>query len=507
MDEFDLQLRNIARADEEAETKAGAKMLGLPYVSLVGLPIEPDVLTILPKDGATANRVVAFGRKGNEVSVASDVPKAKALQPFLKEMTAATKMNFHLAYCSKTSLEYALALYKVLAPEAPKEQKVEVTAEKEESFEKTIESFEDLKEKITQVPTTDLLDLIFAGAVKNEASDIHLEPQENKVRIRYRIDGVLQDVADLAPESYHPLAARIKYLAKLKLDVTHPQDGRFTITVGQDEIDIRVASLPSNYGEAFVMRLLTKGAAFTTLENLGFRPDALALIEEAISLPQGVILNTGPTGSGKTTTLYAILQKLNQPEKKIITMENPIEFRVDGIEQIQVDTENKTAFLDILKGSLRQDPDVMMIGEIRDAETANIALQAAMTGHLVLSTLHTNNAPSAFARLADLGVPAYLMAGTINLIIGQRLVRKICQDCQGQGCDACRKTGYRGRVALVEVLKPTREIEELIQKKAPLRDFEETAKKLGMKTMHEDGLEKVAAGITTKEEVERVTKE
>jgi general secretion pathway protein E len=313
-------------------------------------------------------------------------------------------------------------------------------------------------------------------------------------------------MADLPVVTYKQIINRIKYLSKLKLDVTHPQDGRFTIDVVGEEVDIRVATLPATYGEAVVMRLLPKKKSFLTMQNLGFRPDAQAAIEEAISQPQGVILNTGPTGSGKSTTLYAILQKLNTPERKIITMENPVEYRIDGIEQIQIDLENQTAFMDILKGSLRQDPDVMMIGEIRDAESASIALQAAMTGHLVLSTLHTNNAASTYARLLEIGVEPYLMGGTMNLIIAQRLVRKVHAECGGKGCAICHNTGYKGRVALVEYIKPTAEIEALVQRKASLREFEEVAKKMGMKTMYEDGQEKIAAGITTKEEVDRVTR-
>ncbi|MBM2820998.1 MAG: gspE, partial [Candidatus Berkelbacteria bacterium] len=237
-------------------------------------------------------------------------------------------------------------------------------------------------------------------------------------------------------------------------------------------------------------------------------------INEAISKPQGMIINTGPTGSGKTTTLYAILQKLNEPGKKIITMEDPIEYRVKGIEQVQINADKdavsektQTSFLDALKGCMRQDPDILMIGEIRDKETAHTALQAAMTGHLVLTTLHTNNAPTALARLVDMGIEPYLLAGSINLIIAQRLVRVFCPDCQGKGCEICHESGLHGRTAIIEVLEPGAEIEKLIRDKAPLRDFESTAHKLGMRTMHEDGMDKVSQGLTTKEEVERVMKE
>ena len=507
MPDIDLTLQQFAREDEEKHAQAAAKKLKLPYINLVGYPIAPEVLSIIPEEQANKYGVISYLRAGEMVRVATHTPQNKDLQPLLNKLSAATKNQFVISYCSETSLRYGLSLYHVLAPEAPKEEKVEVTQAKEEIFEEELKTFQDLKEKITQVSTTELLDLVFAGAIKNDATDIHLEPQEKTFRIRFRIDGVLQDVANLPIKIYHQIIARIKYLSKLKLDITHPQDGRFAVQVLNEEVDIRVATLPTSYGESVVMRLLPKKKKFTEMENLGFNKGASEVIKEAISKPQGMILNTGPTGSGKTTTLYAILQRLNKGDKKIITLENPIEYRVEGIEQIQIDPEEKTGFLEALKGALRQDPDIMMIGEIRDAETANIALQAAMTGHLVLTTLHTNNAPSALARLVDLGAPPYLLAGSINLIIGQRLVRTVHKECGGKGCALCHNTGYKGRQAIIEVLVPAKEIEDLIRKKAALRDFEETAHKLGMKTMYEDGMEKVAKGITTKEEVERVTKE
>jgi len=507
MSDIDLTLQQFAREDEEKQAKDMAAKLKVPYINLVGYPVSPDVLAVIPGDKAFEYGVIAYLRAGKTVRVATDHPQEANLKTFLTQLAVASKNKFIISNCSKTSLRYGLSLYRLLLVDKPKESKVEVTEEKEASFEEELQSFQDLKEKIAQVSTTELLDVIFAGAIKNDATDVHIEPEESDFRIRYRIDGVLQDVAKLPLETYHQLISRIKYLAKLKIDVSHPQDGRFEVQVLKEDVDIRVSSLPTSYGQAIVMRLLPKNKEFVDLEKLGFNRGALEVIREAISKPQGLILNTGPTGSGKTTTLYAILQKLNQPGKKIITLENPIEYRVEGIEQIQIDPDQKTGFLDALKASLRQDPDILMIGEIRDSETANIALQAAMTGHLVLTTLHANNAPTAIARLVEMGIAPYLLAGSINLIIGQRLIRTKCSHCQGKGCEVCHKTGYKGRTAIVEVLVPTKEIEELITKKAALRDFEETAHKLGMKTMSEDGMEKVAAGITSKEEVERVTKE
>jgi len=506
MADINLQLQQIAREDEERHTKEQAQKLGLPYINLVGYPFAPDVMALVPANIANQYRIVAYLRAGDLIRLATHEPQNPELKNIIAQLQAANKARIEISYCSETSIRYALDSYRLLLPET-KEAKVEVTEEKEAGFEQEIATLEGLKEKISQVSTSELLDVLFAGAIKLDASDIHLEPGEQNFRIRYRIDGVLEEIAQLPMSAFHNLLSRIKFLAKLKLDVTHPQDGRFEIKVLATDVDIRVATLPTSYGEAVGMRLLPKNKKFLKLDNLGFPEDVLKMIREAMAKPQGMIINTGPTGSGKTTTLYAILQELNQPGKKIITLEDPIEYRVAGIEQIQIDAENKTGFLDALKGSLRQDPDILMIGEIRDQETARIALQAAMTGHLVLTTLHTNNAPAALARLTDIGVEPYLLAGSINLIIGQRLVRTIHQECGGKGCPACRNTGFKGRIAIVEAIAPGPEIEKLIRQKAALRDFEETAHKLGMRTMYEDGMDKVAKGLTTKEEVERVTKE
>ena len=532
MPDIDLTLQQFAREDEEKHAKEEAEKLKIPYINLVGYPLAPEVLNIIPKEEAYAHSLVAYLRMGNTVRVVTNRPGSPDLNDYIEKLKQATQNEVVLSYCSETSIRYGLTLYQTLLPEIQKTDKVEVTSESQKSFEDQIQSFSDLKEKIAEVSTTELLDVLFAGAVKNDATDIHIEPEENDFRIRYRIDGVLQDVAKLPPEGFHAVISRIKYLSKLKLDVNNPQDGRFEVAVMDETMDIRVSTLPTSYGEAVVMRLLPKKKKFVDLETLGFNKGAMEVIKEAISKPQGLILNTGPTGSGKTTTLYAILQKLNEPGKKIITLENPIEYRIDGIEQIQIETGNtnaqmkddqnrrdsndtseqrinreNTTFANALRACLRQDPDILMVGEIRDGETANTALQAAMTGHLVLSTLHTNNAPAALARLMEMGIPPYLLAGSINLIIAQRLVRKVCTNCQGKGCEVCHKSGFKGRIAIIEVLTPSREIDNLIQKQAALRDFEETAHKLGMKTMYEDGMEKVAAGLTTKEEIERVTKQ
>lgn len=514
MSDIDLTIQQFSREDEERHAKETAEKLKLPYINLVGFAIEPDVLNMILKEIALTNGIVAFAQEGQSLKVATNHQDMTKLNPVLQQLATNIKMEIKVSFASASSIKYGLKMYDVLLPETTHSQGVEVSGQSQKDFSESFESFDEFKEKIATSSTTEFLDIVFAGATALDATDVHIEPQEKDFRIRFRIDGVLQDVATLPLTTFHATSSRIKYLAKLKLDKSSPQDGRFAIKVSGEDVDVRVSSLPTTYGEAIVMRLLPKNKQFVSLEGLDLNQESLSAINEAISKPQGMILNTGPTGSGKTTTLYAILQKLNQPGRKIITMENPIEYHVAGIEQIQIDQEpaspagrNKITFLDALKASLRQDPDVLMVGEIRDRETAEIALQAAMTGHLVLSTLHSNNAPAALARLTEMGIEPYLLAGSINLILGQRLVRKICKSCSGKGCEVCRKTGFKGRTAIMEALVPKKEIEELITQKAALRTFEEKAHELGMKTMYEDGLNKVSKGITTKEEVERVTRE
>lgn len=523
MAEIDQILNNFSREDEEKRAQESAKTMGIAYINLVGYPFAPDVMALIPESDCLDYRLVAYLKVGDKIKVATDQPTDEKLKGYLSTLGQTLKATISVSLCSKTSIEYALSLYRVLNPQVVQKD-VQVTEEQEEKFESEIKNISELREQIYKVSTTKLLDVVFAGAVKLDASDIHLEPGETQLRIRYRIDGVLQDVANLPMSAFHNFVSRIKYLGKLKLDVSEPQNGRFAVQVLDQPVDIRVATLPTSYGEAVTMRLLPKDKTFIDLEHLGFSSENLAKISEALAKPQGMIICTGPTGSGKTTTLYAMLKKLNLPGKKIITLEDPIEYRVEGIEQVQITHHEKdidrfhdnveeiaereqSDFLGALKGCLRQDPDILMVGEVRDKETADVALQAAMTGHLVLTTLHTNNAPSAMARLTEMGIEPYLLGGTINLIIGQRLVRTIHKDCGGKGCAGCHETGLKGRVAITEVFKPGPEIEKLILDKAPLRTFEAKAQELGMKTMREDGLEKVKAGITTAEEVTRVSGE
>jgi type II secretory ATPase GspE/PulE/Tfp pilus assembly ATPase PilB-like protein len=393
---------------------------------------------------------------------------------------------------------------------------------------------------------TDMVTLIIAAAIKTRASDIHIESEQNSVKIRFRIDGILHDVATLDKKIWPKVIARIKLLAKLKINITErPQDGRFTIFLADEKIDVRVSALPTTYGESVVMRLLMSSAVKLTFEKLGLRGKAYDDLQREIKKPNGMIVTTGPTGSGKTTTMYAILTKLNTPGIKIVTIEDPIEYRLEGISQSQVDVAKKYTFANGLRSILRQDPDIVMVGEIRDLETADIAINAALTGHVVFSTLHTNDASGTVPRFLSMGVKPFLLAPALNAMIGQRLVRKICPHCKeeahldkatltkaesilkkipaksgykvetqnlkfykGAGCPKCQGLGYWNRIGIFEVMTMNPEVEQLtLTGQVSEYDMLKVAVKYGMITMIQDGLLKALEGITTVQEVFRVAKD
>jgi type II secretion system protein E len=373
-----------------------------------------------------------------------------------------------------------------------------------------------------------LVNLIIDNAAKESASDIHVEPEETNVRVRYRIDGILYDKEILPLKTQAALFSRIKLLSQMNIAERRlPQDGRIRGRYSGKDIDIRVSTIPTIYGESIVMRLLDRETSFIDLEDLGFNKDLLKKYEGLIKKPYGMLLITGPTGSGKTTTLYAALDKINSPDKKIITIEEPVEYLLKGITQIQVRPKIGLTFATGLRHIVRQDPDIIMVGEIRDIETANIGIHASLTGHLLFSTLHTNDAPSAVTRLIDMGVENYLVSSTLMGVMAQRLVRKICTECKesypasddiraelgpgvetlsrGRGCPACMDTGYRGRIAIFELLTIDDDIRDLVLARASAREIKERAISFGMRTLYEDGIDKVKKGITTVEEVLRVT--
>jgi len=390
--------------------------------------------------------------------------------------------------------------------------------------------------KDQDAPIIKLVNLLIAEAVRRRASDIHIEPLGTRLRVRYRIDGVLHEVPGPSKKLQGSIISRIKIMAGMNIaEKRLPQDGRIKIELEKKELDLRVSSLPAMYGESIVMRILDKTGFLVGLEDIGFLPDHRKDFERLINLPNGMILVTGPTGSGKTTTLYATLSHINQKERKVITIEDPVEYQLDGINQVQVKPQIGLTFANGLRSILRQAPDIIMVGEIRDFETAEIAIQSALTGHLIFSTLHTNDAPSAITRLVDMGVKAYLVASTVQGVLAQRLVRTICPSCRysykpsseekmelmlkaedadsielykGKGCPDCNGTGFKGRMGIFELLILNDEIREMILYNASATEIQQRAKKLtGFRTLKEDGLEKVKRGYTTIEEVARVTQD
>lgn len=406
----------------------------------------------------------------------------------------------------------------------------EIMVDVEEVVEEVPEELNHLKGMAQEKGVIRLVDVLIENAVNERASDIHIEPEETRVRVRYRIDGILYDREFLPRKMQPAITSRIKLLSQMNIAERRlPQDGRIKGTYGGRPIDIRVSTIPTVYGESIVMRLLDKESSFLTLEELGMDSETLKKYESLIHKPYGMILITGPTGSGKTTTLYASLDRINSPDKKIITIEEPVEYLMKGINQIQVKPKIGLTFASGLRHIVRQDPDVIMVGEIRDLETAGIAIHAALTGHLIFSTLHTNDAPGAMTRLMDMGVENYLVSSTLIGVVAQRLVRRICNSCKveyrvpeelkkelrinqdilwrGTGCERCSNTGYRGRIGIFELLVVNDDIRNMIMAKATSRELKEKAISLGMKTLRQDGIEKVMKGITTAEEVLRVTQQ
>ncbi len=386
---------------------------------------------------------------------------------------------------------------------------------------------EQLRDMASEAPVIRLVNATIAAAVEKRASDIHIEPFEKEFRIRFRIDGVLQEQELPPKEMKAAIISRVKLMAKLNIAERRlPQDGRIKIKVLGREVDLRVSTLPTLYGESVVMRLLDRAQGdFYDLQTLGFDEHMLSRMHYYTSLPHGILFVTGPTGSGKSTTLYSALKRINQPDKKIITIEDPVEYQMDGINQIHVNPTIGLTFAAGLRHIVRQDPDVIMVGEVRDRETADVAIRSALTGHFVFSTLHTNDAPSAITRLTDMGVENYLICSSLVSVLAQRLVRKICVHCKrpdgqrltpfgneidvfrGKGCEHCSGTGYRGRVGIFELMELNEEIRRLIMRNSDASVLVEAARRNGMRTLREDGWQKVAAGVTTADEVTRVTQE
>ncbi len=541
-------LEKSRKAAEERDAERRAMQRGMLYLDFSAQPVETDALELIPEEKAKEAKVATVEKKGDRVVfIAFDTEEPKA-KDILQELE---KKGFQLKtfIVSLASLNRAWEFYRYITKKtAPITGRIDVDRERIESLIKKLTKLEAVKLEIENFdfknfPTAQILEIILAGALSNRASDIHFEPSKDAIKIRYRIDGDLQDViTNLKITIYGYLTSRIKLLSNLKLNVKdEAQDGRFTIGLGKKEIELRVAVAPSEFGEVIVMRVLDPDALDLSLGDLGLREDDLKIIEGELKRPNGMALNTGPTGSGKTTTLYAFLKHKRSPNIKIITIEDPIEYHLEGIEQTQVNPEANYTFSNGLKSLMRQDPDVILIGEIRDKETSKIAIQAALTGHLVFSTVHANQAAGAIPRLIDLGVKPTSIGPSLNLVIAQRLVKRLCENCKmadkdaeksekeyqkfvnslpdrvnkknyekikifkPKGCEQCGNLGYRGRIAIYELLQVTKEMEMLMNKSAGEIEIHDFAVGQGMVTMQQDGLLKVISGITTMEEVEKVT--
>jgi type IV pilus assembly protein PilB len=534
--------------------KLKAYILGIPFVNLKKTTISEDVLKIIPEPIAREHNIVSFRKTGNNLEVAMLDPEDLQTIEFIKKKSG---LKIFPCLTNQESIKFILRQYQksletefgeIIKGSADRLTKTKTKTKKESEGDK------DLKKMAEDLPIIKIVDTLLKHAILEKASDIHIEPQEKDIIVRYRIDGLLRDAMNLPKKVLPGIIARIKVLSNLRLDEHRlSQDGRFKIETEDYKISFRVSVLPVFDGEKIVMRLLDESSKGLTLEALGLDGKALEIIQENIRKPNGMVLVTGPTGSGKTSTLYSIMDILNVPEVNINTIEDPIEYRMPRINQTQVKPKIGLTFASGLRTLLRQDPDIIMVGEIRDEETATLAIHAALTGHLVLSTLHTNNAAGTLPRLLDMGVESYLVASTVKVIIAQRLVRQICPDCRekyklsqkeikdlsktfdleeildvfksqkvidpkiknwseldffrGKGCEHCRQKGYKGRIGIFEVLEITDNITSMISRESTSDIINQEAAKEGMSTILQNGFIKAARGITTIEEVLRVTRE
>lgn len=536
---FQQKMIEIHLKELEAETQRRARQNGVQYISLKGFPINPDALKLIPESRARALNAICFLFTGNDIRIGALNPNSESINALLDELKDKTGAHGAAYMVSDESLKQAMKLYAALPQIKEVTYSVNIKESDIEKYKDAITNFRDLEKVVNSVNITDLTALLIAAAMKINVSDIHIEAEERAIVIRYRIDGVLQQAATISKDRWPKVISRIKLLSGLKLNIdTRPQDGRITIELGEDKLEIRVSTLPTAYGESVVMRLLKSTATSLKFEDLGVRGKAFEDLSREIGRPNGMIITTGPTGSGKTTTLYAILNSLNVPGVKIITLEDPIEYKLPGIAQSQIDASRNYTFAGGLRSILRQDPEIIMVGEIRDLETAETATQAALTGHLVISTIHTNSAAGAIPRFLSMGVQPALLAPALNAIIGQRLIRKL-HSCKvpadlppdvlarvkhqlatispaakatidldnlhffaPKGCSECGGSGFKGRLGIYEIFTMSKEIEaEILSGKISEYRVQELAMQQGMVSMLQDGLLKAMDGITSVDEV------
>ncbi len=544
---------------EEELTKIEAKATGVPYVNLSQVSVADEILMKLPKDVATNYMSVPFGRIGGRYAVAMLDPTNVQAADFIARKIGDSVTTF---MASRTAIDRVLGQYKANLDKSVTQaigddgDGVKSSKEQAQADLGHAPSSKTVQTLVQDAPITRALNTILDYAVQSNASDIHIEPREKELKIRCRVDGILQDTMTLPKSVEAALVSRIKILSNLKIDEHRvPQDGQFVINSAGKEVDLRIAIAPVVWGEQVVIRLLNKSSKLLTLEALGFQGRAFRVIKEGVHQPHGMTLATGPTGSGKSTTLYAVIQEIKDVSINIVTLEDPVEYKMDSINQMQINPDVGLTFASGLRSILRQDPNVVMVGEIRDKETADLAVQAALTGHVVLSTLHTNSASGVLPRLLDMGIEPFLVASTVNTVIGQRLVRRVCDTCReevqasstqvaaikkvvgevlpkansdvgkakedlgydnlplaaqnaytlykGKGCNDC-VNGYKGRIGIQEVFQMTQAMERLLSEHATTSQVQDQAQKDGMLTMQQDGYLKALVGITTLEEVARV---
>ncbi|KKT82293.1 MAG: hypothetical protein UW79_C0009G0007 [Candidatus Yanofskybacteria bacterium GW2011_GWA2_44_9] len=541
-EELEKKLQDIAVKESEEKYHSLASGLNLPFSNLKGVPIDRDALHVINEDTARSSNLAVLYKTASKLIIAVTDPSNPATQKTIESLKK-PGLNLEIMITTPEALERVWARYKSSErPQVFEVGAIEIDEEELSRLEDEIKTIADLKSKITNVSVTKLLEILMAGALKTRASDIHFEPERTTARLRYRLDGILYDVATIDHDYYNKILNRIKILSKLKLNVHGPQEGRFSVRQkNNNNVDLRISILPSEFGETVVMRILDPFTVRGTLEDLGLRKDILDFIKEKLKINTGTVLVSGPTGVGKTTTLYAFVNYINSSKTKILTIEDPIEYHIQGISQSQVDPAKNYTFANGLKIIMRQNPDVILVGEIRDMETADIALNASLTGHLVLSTIHANNAAGAIPRLVDLHVKPEILAPALNLVISQRLIRKLCGSCKilkkvspgdltkikkilepisgrikfpdlssslkiyypGQ-CAECSHLGYSGRLGSFEVFSVSKELEKLMSRPMVISEVNELLVSEGMVTMVQDGYLKLLEGITSLEELERV---
>ena len=542
-DVFRKKMAQIGLKDKEIQTKRAAAQIGVPHMDLEKFPISPAALRLLPVEQAQELGAVAFFANNEQFRIGALNPKSEGVAELVAHVAEQTGATGSVYMISERSFKKVIELYKTLPNIKPVSHDVAITAEELNKVAEAVTDFSTFQTLLEKTSTTDLVTYIMGAGLKLGASDVHIEAEQEGIIIRFRMDGILQDAAILPTDLYKKLVSRLKLLASLKINITSkPQDGRFTITKEDGDVDVRVSTIPTVYGESVVMRLLVQREEPLSFEDLGIRGYSLEVLKQEIARPNGMIITTGPTGSGKTTTLYSIMHQLNKPDVKIITLEDPVEYKMEGINQSQIDRSKDYTFAKGLKSMLRQDPDIAMVGEIRELETADIAIQASLTGHLILSTLHTNNAFGAIPRFLAMGVKPFLLAPAMNCMIGQRLVRRLhpekkvpatltpeqqervekviaslpealqqevrskpmqfytAPDHESGGAE-----GYKGRIGIYEVIQMTKQVEQhILAGKVSEYDIQEIAVQQGTITMVQDGILKALDGLTSVDEVFRV---